>query len=84
MDDQIPHECYSKSARVKFGGESEPVTDAPTEIYHIATISLKQNALLPVHVHMWLLDPWALLWTLLESLNSNSALGQLAEPSQRT
>ena len=49
---------------MKFGGESEPVTDAPTEIYHIATISLKQNALLPVHVHMWLLDPWALLWTL--------------------
>ena len=32
---------------------------------------------------MWLLDPWALPWTLLESLNSNSALGQLAEPLQK-
>lgn len=68
---------------MKFGGESEPVTDAPTEIYHTATISLEQNPLVPVRLHMWLLDPWALPWTLLESLNSNSALGQLAEPLQK-
>ena len=84
MDDQSPHEWYCKSARVKFGGETESVTDAPTEMCLTATISLEQNALVPVRLHhTWLLDPRALPWTLLELLNSNSCLGQLAEPSHK-
>ena len=69
---------------MKFGGETESVTDAPTEICLTATISLEQNALVPVRLHhTWLLDPRALPWTLLELLNSNSCLGQLAEPSHK-